>query len=106
MQQNWRSVDGYLVDPTTFAWEFLRRNAAYRAAYKSIASKEDADLVAQRWGCAADPDLCATGTQIMWRPAAVMGARGGERTAAARRLGLLRETLLFWIDVFRSRRRS
>jgi Family of unknown function (DUF6499) len=47
-----------------FAWEFLRRNSEYQAAYRSIASGGDAASVTQRWGCAVDPDLRADRTTL------------------------------------------
>jgi Proteobacterial transcriptional regulator-like domain len=55
------SVYGYLIDvgSKAFGWEFLRRNPNYRADHRSIASENDAVLVARRWGCAADPGLRA-----------------------------------------------
>ncbi len=63
MGQQWR-FDGtysYLVGLSSkaLAWEFLRRNNEYRAAYRSNASADDAALIAHRWGLASDPDLRA-----------------------------------------------
>jgi hypothetical protein len=63
MREDWRLATAYSyldgLGSKAFAWEFLRRNSEYRAAYRSISSAEDAALVAQRWGWAADPDLRA-----------------------------------------------
>jgi hypothetical protein len=76
MHEHWRfdSVYRYLVDLGSLAsgWEFLRRNADYIAAYRSIASGNDAVLVARRWGWAADPDLCADHPSIAWLFASVL----------------------------------
>jgi Family of unknown function (DUF6499) len=56
---DWRDADAcaYIQDlgATAFAWEFLRRNCAYRAAYQSIAgaghaAAEMSERVAQQWG--------------------------------------------------------
>lgn len=77
MRGNWRLGDGYSyiknLGFSAFAWEFLRRNADYRAAYRASAGKDDEALVVQRWGCvaycAADPDLRADHVEIMWLPA-------------------------------------
>lgn len=54
-------ADSYLESLAikAFAWEFLRRNSEYQADYRSIASGGDAASVAQRWGCAVDPNLRA-----------------------------------------------
>ena len=58
-ERDWRDADAcaYLHDlgATAFAWEFLRRNSAYRAAYQSIASAghavaEMSERVAHQWG--------------------------------------------------------
>jgi hypothetical protein len=66
--QNWRFATAYSylddLGSTAFVWEFLRRNADYRAAYRAIGSEDDAALVARRWGCAIDPDLCADRTLV------------------------------------------
>jgi hypothetical protein len=58
MAETW-SLEEDSLAMKAFAWEFLRRNSEYRAAYRSIASEGDAASVAQRWGCAVDPDLRA-----------------------------------------------
>jgi hypothetical protein len=50
---------GHKLTPKAVAWEFLRRNSDYRAAYLSIAHERDAAAVASYWGCAVDPDLRA-----------------------------------------------
>jgi len=72
MQENWRLATAYsyldVHGSRAFAWEFLRRNSDYRAAYRAIRSKDDASLVAQRWGCAADPDLRADRVEIIGCP--------------------------------------
>ena len=74
MQEQWSSADAYsyLVNlgAKALAWEFMRRNAKYRVAYRSISSKDGADMVAQHWGCANDPDLRADRVQIIWLPTA------------------------------------
>jgi hypothetical protein len=45
-ERDWRDADAcaYLHDlgAAAFAWEFLRRNCAYRAAYQAIAGAEHA----------------------------------------------------------------
>jgi hypothetical protein len=68
MKENWRlaTACSYLdgLGFTAFAWEFLRRNPAYRADYQSIRSEDEAALVARRWGCAINPDLRADRTLI------------------------------------------
>jgi hypothetical protein len=70
MQQGWRfgSPYSYLIDLASkaFGWEFLRRNAEYGVAHRSIASENDAAFVARRWGCAADPGLRADQVAIIW----------------------------------------
>jgi hypothetical protein len=74
MQKNWRLAAAYSyaadLGSRAFAWEFLRRNSEYRTAYRAIASKDDAALVAQRWGCMADPDLRADRVEVVWEPIA------------------------------------
>jgi hypothetical protein len=59
MEQDWRlpHAYSYVVDPSAFSWEFLRRNPDYQADYRSITSEQEAALVANRWGCALDPIL-------------------------------------------------
>jgi Family of unknown function (DUF6499) len=59
MRENWRLPDAYsyVVEPSAFAWEFLRRNPEYQADFQSITSEQDAALVSERWGCAIDPNL-------------------------------------------------
>lgn len=59
MHENWRLLDAYsyVVEPSAFAWEFLRRNPEYQADFQSITSAQDAALVSERWGCAIDPNL-------------------------------------------------
>jgi hypothetical protein len=104
MRQDWRVAEAYLLDPTCFAscaWEFLRGNGAYRVAYQSITSTEDADLVARRWGRAANPDLCAADIQNQWLP---ISACRWWRTPHAP-LPFLREALFLWIDAFRNWRK-
>ena len=58
-ERDWRDADAcaYLHDlgATAFAWEFLRRNCAYRAAYQAIAGAghavtEISEQVAHQWG--------------------------------------------------------
>jgi hypothetical protein len=61
---------GYLdsLGSAAFAWEFLRRNPGYRAAYESISNVDDAAMVTKRWGCAtaADPDLRVDRARVVW----------------------------------------
>jgi Proteobacterial transcriptional regulator-like domain len=70
MNEQWRCDSAYRyldsLGSIAFSWEFLRRNPDYRAAYRSIASGNDAVLVARRWGCAADPDLRADHPSVAW----------------------------------------
>jgi hypothetical protein len=72
MQENWRLAAAYSyldnLGSRASAWEFLRRNSEYRTAYRAIGSKDDAASVAQRWGCAADPDLRADRVEVVWVP--------------------------------------
>jgi Family of unknown function (DUF6499) len=58
-ESDWRAATTYTYlddfGSMAFAWEFLRRNSTYRAAYFSIASGDDAasemsERIAQRWG--------------------------------------------------------
>jgi hypothetical protein len=67
--RHWKSaVDyGYIGDLTAFAWEFLRRNPDYQAAYRSITSEHDLTSVAEHWGCAIDPNLRSDQISIDWR---------------------------------------
>jgi hypothetical protein len=78
-ESDWPSADAYtyldFLGSTAFAWEFLRRNSVYRAAYQLIASNGDAapeapEQVAQQWGLhfMADPDLRADRASIVWLP--------------------------------------
>jgi hypothetical protein len=59
LKSNWRAADAYTylndLGSTAFAWEFLRRNAEYQRAYRSVIGEADANPVmseplAQRWG--------------------------------------------------------
>jgi hypothetical protein len=74
-----QAADAYtyldLLGSTAFAWEFLRRNSAYRAAYRLIASNDDAaaetsEQIAQQWGLhfMADPDRRADRAHVAWLP--------------------------------------
>jgi hypothetical protein len=69
MQEDWRigSTYSYLdgLDPVAIGWEFMRRNAEYRAAYRSIVSGIAAPF-ARRWGCVVDPDLRADHARVAW----------------------------------------
>ena len=58
-ERDWRDADAcaYLHDlgASAFAWEFLRRNRAYQAAYQAIAgaghaAAEMSERVAHQWG--------------------------------------------------------
>jgi Family of unknown function (DUF6499) len=72
MRENWRLAAAYSysddLGSRALAWEFLRRNSKYRSAYRAIGSEDDAASVAQRWGCAADPDLRADRVGVVWPP--------------------------------------
>jgi hypothetical protein len=78
-ESDWPSADAYTyldaLGSTAFAWEFLRRNSVYRAAYQLIASNGDAapetsEQFAQQWGLhfMADPDLRADRASVVWLP--------------------------------------
>jgi len=55
-KENWRSRSAYEyatdMEPQSLAWEFLRRNADYRAAYEAAAGQADpvSDSAAEHWG--------------------------------------------------------
>lgn len=55
-KENWRSRSAYEyatdMEPQGLAWEFLRRNADYRAAYEAAAGQTDplTASVAEHWG--------------------------------------------------------
>jgi hypothetical protein len=69
MQEDWRTSSPYSyldgLSPRAIAWEFVRRNSDYRAAYRSMVSGTAA-FVAQRWGCVVDPDLRADHFRVAW----------------------------------------
>jgi Family of unknown function (DUF6499) len=76
---DWRDADAcaYLHDlgAAAFAWEFLRRNSAYRAAYQSIANAghavaEMSERVAHQWGLRfrGRPQLSADRACVVWLP--------------------------------------
>ena len=54
--EDWRSAsahhDAHHMDPADLAWEFLRRNPEYRAAYAAHTHAADrrTDGPARRWG--------------------------------------------------------
>lgn len=58
------------------AWEFLRRNPAYRADYARVMAGEDPSI-AEHWGLAAlvDPDQDEVDAATLWRSP---GADDGE----------------------------
>jgi Family of unknown function (DUF6499) len=66
MKENWRLATAYdyLNDPGSiaFAWEFLRRNSAYQAAYQSVVNAMAS--VTEQFGCAIDPQLRADRAQV------------------------------------------
>jgi hypothetical protein len=75
----WKHADAYNylddLGSIAFAWEFLRRNAAYQAACQLIAGNIDAppemsEQVAQQWGLQflADPGLRADRARVIWLP--------------------------------------
>jgi len=75
----WRAADTYTylddLGSTSFAWEFLRRNPGYRAAYESIIGNSDvtpemSERIAQEWGLqfAVAPDLRADRAPVVWLP--------------------------------------
>jgi hypothetical protein len=56
-ERDWRDADAcaclHDLGATAFAWEFLRRNCAYRAAYQAGAGDAAAEIseqVAHQWG--------------------------------------------------------
>jgi Family of unknown function (DUF6499) len=55
-KENWRSPGAYAyaaqLDSHDMAWEFLRRNHAFKAEYGSVTANGDrgADQAARRWG--------------------------------------------------------
>jgi hypothetical protein len=67
----WRACAAYLyilgLDAPALAWEYLRRNAAYRADWRSQRRKRK---TAARWRLFAfeDPRLDARNAQPLWRP--------------------------------------
>jgi hypothetical protein len=67
----WRACAAYLyilgLDAPALAWEYLRRNAAYRADWMDRRRTRDA---AARWRLSAfeDPSLDARNAQPLWRP--------------------------------------
>jgi hypothetical protein len=74
---DWQAADAYtyldFLGSTAFAWEFLRRNSDYQAAYRAIASAGDttpetSEQVAQQWGLhfMADPDLRTDRAHVAW----------------------------------------
>jgi hypothetical protein len=69
MQEDWRTSSAYSyldgLRPPAIAWEFMRRNPDYRAAYRFIVAGLAA-LFAQRWGCVVDPDLRADHAPVAW----------------------------------------
>jgi hypothetical protein len=76
---SWLNADAYTylnnLGSAAFAWEFLRRNPSYRAAYQSIIDNSDAtpelsERTAQRWGLqfAVAPDLRADRAPVVWLP--------------------------------------
>jgi hypothetical protein len=87
-----------------FAWEFLRRNSEYQAAYRLSVSNDDAALetseqVAQKWGLhfMADPDLRADRAHVMWlphlNPAVVVVAPAPDEFTEARSISELRPAI-------------
>ena len=79
-ERDWRGADAcaYLHDlgAAAFAWEFLRRNCAYRAAYQAPSPAQDmrSRKCPNGWhingGCdfAADPSLSADRACVVWLP--------------------------------------
>jgi hypothetical protein len=78
-ESNWQAAAAYtyldFLGSAAFAWEFLRRNSHYQAAYRSIASAGDtspeiSERFAQRWGLrfAVDPSLRADSAPVVWLP--------------------------------------
>lgn len=77
---DWRSERAYDyvedLDPTELAWEFLRRNPAYQAAYKALTSRnsatdEDKSALAAHWGLRSPgrpPPLRPASADILVRP--------------------------------------
>jgi Family of unknown function (DUF6499) len=69
MREEWSLAETYSyldnLGSKALAWEFVRRNSDYRAAYRFIVGGF-ATLFAQRWGCVIDPDLRADQAPIEW----------------------------------------
>jgi hypothetical protein len=78
-ESNWLNADAYAylnsLGSSAFAWEFLRRNPGYRAAYESIignsgVTPEISERTAQEWGLQflVAPDLRADRAPLVWLP--------------------------------------
>lgn len=104
-ESDWQAADSYtyleILGSTAFAWEFLRRNTAYRTAYyryiagKGDVSPEMSELIAQQWGMhfAVDPDLRADRAPVVWlahlNPATVIVAPAPDEFTDARSISKL-----------------
>jgi hypothetical protein len=68
-QEKWQLADAYSyldgLGSRGIAWEFMRRNSDYRAAWRSMVAGIGASL-ARRWGCVVDPDLRADHAPVAW----------------------------------------
>jgi hypothetical protein len=107
-ESDWRAADAYTyldgLGATAFAWEFLRRNSTYRAAYRLIAGSdhpapETSEQAARQWGLQvmADPDLRADRAHIMWlphlNPATVVVAPAPDEFTEARSISKLKPAI-------------
>jgi hypothetical protein len=70
---NWRDADAYAplltADRSIFAWEWLRRDAGYRAAATRACRNEEGDIDAAFWGLHRfeDPSKAAPDARPIWR---------------------------------------
>ncbi len=75
MTPDWRNAKAYegvaSLMPREIAWEFLRRNPAYRADFKKSRhmSGDAAEKISQRWGLRfiVDPKVPANDAGVFWR---------------------------------------
>lgn len=70
---DWRDADAYApllaADRSLFAWEWLRREPAYRAAARAALKGHESPEGAERWGLHRfeDPDRAAPEARPVWR---------------------------------------
>lgn len=84
-----RGRDPARLSAADYAWEFLRRNADYRAEFERQGRDDEID---PRWGLRfrADPAVSAPEAEVFWRPEVAPGfvvplAEGGEGQGGPRR---------------------